>query len=125
MGSNQETEQMDNPIERAARALCEERVRAGLKSDWTSSLTGRDFEVRVAEFVERDWHKHLASARAVIAAIREPSAEQIDRFVSRALCVSVHGEGGWSAYGRGQWQTMIDALLSDTPPCTPPAASAV
>jgi len=50
-------------------------------------------------------------AAAVIKAMREPSEAMIDRFVSRALCVSISGEGGWSEYARAQWQTMIDAAL--------------
>ena len=33
---------------------------------------------------------------------REPTEAMVDRFVSRALCVSVHGEGGWSNYAREQ-----------------------
>jgi len=30
---------------------------------------------------------------------------------SRALQVSIEGEGGWSAYGRNQWQAMLDAAI--------------
>lgn len=52
-------------------------------------------------------------ARAAIKAMREPSPAMLDRFVSRALCVSIHGEGGWSEYGRNQWQAMIDAALAE------------
>lgn len=37
----------------------------------------------------------------------EPTDAMIDRFVSRALCVSVHGEGGWSNYARQQWAAML------------------
>lgn len=40
----------------------------------------------------------------------EPTPAMIDRFVSRALQVSIHGEGGWSEYARSQWKQM---LLSD------------
>lgn len=50
-------------------------------------------------------------AAAAIKAMREPSEAMLDRFVSRALCVSISGEGGWSEYARAQWQTMIDAAL--------------
>lgn len=39
----------------------------------------------------------------------EPTEAMIDRFVSRALCVSVHGDGGWSNYAREQWLAMIAA----------------
>lgn len=40
---------------------------------------------------------------------REATEAMIDRFVSRALCVSVHGDGGWSNYAREQWAAMIAA----------------
>lgn len=40
----------------------------------------------------------------------EPTEEMIDRFVSRALCVSVHGDGGWSKYAREQWSAMLSAV---------------
>lgn len=53
-------------------------------------------------------------ARAAIEAMMDPTPAMIDRFVSRALCVSVHGDGGWSNYAREQWQTMVQAALSDT-----------
>ena len=55
--------------------------------------------------------RNRAVAAAAIKAMREPSEAMIDRFVSRALCVSISGEGGWSEYARAQWQTMIDAAL--------------
>src|SRR5689334_19049664 len=63
---------------------------------------------------DRDIAAWLGQARAAIEAMREPTAPMIDRFVSRALCVSVHGEGGWSEYAKAQWQTMIDAALSQS-----------
>lgn len=44
----------------------------------------------------------------------EPTEAMIDRFVSRALCVSVSGDGGWSGYGRSQWSAMLAA--SPEPP---------
>ena len=43
---------------------------------------------------------------------REPTEAMIDRFVSRALCVSVHGDGGWSNYAREQWAAMLAAAPS-------------
>lgn len=52
-------------------------------------------------------------ARAALQSLREPSEGMVDRFVSRALCVSVDGEGGWSEYARNQWQTMIDGALEE------------
>jgi hypothetical protein len=51
------------------------------------------------------------AARAAIEAMREPTVAQINYFVSRALCVNVHGDGGWSEYAKAQWQAMIDAAL--------------
>ncbi len=55
---------------------------------------------------------YVENAKAVLKAMREPSEKMIDRFVSRALCVSIHGEGGWSEYAVNQWQAMIDAALN-------------
>lgn len=55
----------------------------------------------------------LEAAREAIHAMYAPTPAMIDRFVSRALCVSVHGENGWSEYARAQWATMIDAALSE------------
>lgn len=46
----------------------------------------------------------------------EPTEAMVDRFVSRALCVSVHGDGGWSKYARQQWATMLSAVPTPTPP---------
>lgn len=39
----------------------------------------------------------------------EPTEAMLDRFVSRALCVSVHGDGGWTGYARQQWAAMLAA----------------
>lgn len=50
--------------------------------------------------------------RAALKALREPTPAMIDRFVSRALQVSIHSEGGWSDYARNQWQAMIDGALA-------------
>lgn len=45
----------------------------------------------------------------------EPTPAMIDRFVSRALQVSIHGEGGWSEYARNQWkQMLLGALAGDS-----------
>jgi len=41
----------------------------------------------------------------------EPTPAMIDSFVSRALQVSVSGEGGWSEYARNQWKQMVAAAL--------------
>lgn len=37
--------------------------------------------------------------------------ELFDAFVSRALQVSISGEGGWSEYARNQWKQMLAAIL--------------
>lgn len=58
-----------------------------------------------------------------IAVMRVPTETMIDRFVSRALCVSVHGDGGWSQYAAEQWRAMIDAALYPFPERAPPARS--
>jgi|GEM_PF-3170443 len=38
---------------------------------------------------------------------KEPTEAMVDRFVSRALQVSIHGEGGWSNYARNQYEAML------------------
>lgn len=55
----------------------------------------------------------LEDAKRALQAMIEPTEAMIDRFVSRALCVSVHGEGGWSDYAREQWKTMIQAAIEE------------
>ena len=94
---------MSDMIERVARALAE---REGINWD----------AIPVGGSTARQWRRDertywLDQAAAAIKAMREPSEAMIDRFVSRALCVSISGEGGWSEYARAQWQTMIDAAL--------------
>lgn len=54
-----------------------------------------------------------AAIAAVLEAMQEPSPAMLDRFVSRALCVSVSGEGGWSEYGRNQWAAMLEGFRQD------------
>lgn len=58
-------------------------------------------------------HVSREEVLVMLRAMREPTETQIDRFVSRALCVSVAGDGGWSEYARQQWQAMIDAALGE------------
>jgi len=54
----------------------------------------------------------LHDAGFVIAPI-EPTPAMLDAFVSRALQVPIQGEGGWSEYGRNQWQQMLTAYLAE------------
>lgn len=92
------------PLERAARAIhAKSREMGGNFAQWDFDDPERA-KMREA---------YIDLVAAVLQAIREPSEAMIDRFVSRALCVSVHGEGGWSNYAREQWKTMIDAALSE------------
>ena len=62
--------------------------------------------------IDEMWDGWKEDATAAIKAMREPTPAMIDRFVSRALQVSIHSEGGWSDYARNQWQTMIDGALA-------------
>ena len=57
-------------------------------------------------------HELHDAAIAALKALREPTPAMVDRFVSRALQVSVHSEGGWSDYAHNQWQAMIDGALA-------------
>ena len=48
-----------------------------------------------------------ACATAALRAMETPTEAMIDRFVSRALQVSVGGGYTWSDYARDQWKAMI------------------
>lgn len=87
---------MDSMVERVARALANED---GINVNNDARYSQSTYRPR---------------ARSAIRAMLEPTPAMIDRFVSRALCVSIHGDGGWSNYAREQWQTMVQAALSDT-----------
>jgi hypothetical protein len=83
-----------SPLERAARVLCD--------------LTGRDpDEVCIGEGKAvgqtwLGWEAFVSDARAVVAAIREPSEGMV-----RAVDEPADG------YGEHIWQMMIDALLDE------------
>lgn len=109
----------DELLERAARALADAMGdnydhAFTSKSEWNAARGEKGGRYR--DINEPRQSDYLDGARAVIQALYEPTPAQLDRFVSRALCVSIHGEGSWTAYARNQWQTMMDALLS--PPST-------
>jgi len=78
------------------------------KSDWTKERGGEPFRDINMPFKG----DYLDAAIAVLKALREPTPAMVDRFVSRALQVSVHSEGGWSDYAHNQWQAMIDGALA-------------
>jgi hypothetical protein len=90
---------MTQMIERVARAICASGV----------CIDPDSYDV------DRYWRRWIPEARAAISAMREPTPAMLDTFVSRALQVSVSGEGGWTQYAIGQWQQMIDAALRDQP----------
>lgn len=86
--------------EKVARAIAQRNY---------SSATPRDLD-EMAEGFSEDADAAIA---AVLEAMQEPSPAMLDRFVSRALCVSVSGDGGWSEYGRNQWATMLEGFRQD------------
>jgi hypothetical protein len=90
-------------LERVARAICRLHAEEDHPADCVEYL------------VERNWRDYIPEARASILAMREPSPAMLDAFVSRALQVSVSGEGGWTQYAIGQWQQMVDAALREQP----------
>jgi hypothetical protein len=94
---------MPDLTERVARAIC---IAAGLDPDqqgyWAAAQTLSPY-----------WTTRIPEARASILAMREPTLEMLDAFVSRALQVQVSGEGGWTQYAIGQWQQMIDAAIRE------------
>lgn len=103
-------------VERVARALC-----GASQETWRS---GR-YNIGAGGILDMDQlNNHwLHKAQAAIAAIlhdhvivpKEPSEAMLDRFVSRALNVSVHGDGGWTKYGREQYRAMIEAAPNPLP----------
>jgi len=95
---------MTDPVEAVARVICPDAFNPAVAEEngW-------------ADFWAERKAKALDAARAVIPVVlerlREPTPAMLDAFVSRALQVSIDGEGGWSAYGRNQWQAMLDAAI--------------
>ncbi len=86
--------------ERLARALCLANSGPFIFMDERGKAAVR----REVDFVLDD-----IEAQGFVIVPREPTPEMVDRFVSRALCVSIHGDGGWSNYAMEQWKTMIEA----------------
>lgn len=89
------------PIERAARALCELDIRQ--KRKWDTAA--EDLERIMPAAVDHAWEEYAEQARAVIAAIREPSERMI-----AAVDEAANGHGEYI------FQTMIDALLEEGKP---------
>ena len=91
---------MNELVEKCARAQC---IAGGFNPDDIMPNDGPR------------WLYYVEGVSAVIPVVldhlREPTPAMIDAFVSRALQVSVSGEGGWSEYARNQWQTMIAAAI--------------
>lgn len=54
-----------------------------------------------------DMEGTLDDATAALRAMETPTEAMIDRFVSRALQVSIGGGYTWSDYARDQWKAMI------------------
>lgn len=75
--------------------------------------------VRDMPFHEREAYAVTEAAltaiteQGMVIAPRDPTPAMLDAFVARALNVSVHGDGGWSNYGREQWRAMISAAQGD------------
>lgn len=102
-------------LEQAARALADamgDNFDHAFDNKSAYNLARGESGGRYRDINEPFKYDYLDGAKAVMQALYEPTPAQLDRFVSRALCVSIHGEGSWTAYARNQWQTMMDALLS-------------
>ncbi len=91
----------DTMIERVARAMWDAREKSFPNRTQLGWEDGTELSRRLM----------VSQARAGLEAMREPTPAMIDRFVSRALCVSVHGDGGWSNYAREQWSAMLSAAI--------------
>lgn len=85
-------------VERMARAMCAD---GGYDPDEIMPNDGMR------------WRYYAPAARAALSAMMKPNPSMINRFVSRALCVSIHGDGGWSNYASEQWQAMLAAALDE------------
>ena len=83
---------MSNPLERAARALCE---MAGNPPGAT--MDGKPL-----------WQDYLPEVRAVLAAVRQPN----DAMIDAGNDASIPGEL-WGV--EDVWQGMLDAVLEDQP----------
>lgn len=96
---------MTNDIEDATRAR------------WDLAAARIDRDARLSELTDDEVASLIAAAsgRGGVDGWKlvpvEPTPEMIDRFVSRALCVSVSSEnGGWSGYAVEQWKAMLSAV---------------
>lgn len=105
------------PLERAARALCDDR---GLDPDGLepgNAPYADDTEVVDGHLAGgpafKIWRLFVDQARTVLQAIREPSEAMQRKFVDLALHGDVLKHGGWQGYARDQWQAMIDAALEE------------
>lgn len=91
------------PIERAARALAREH--------WDVQDLHGGTNKSSSQWVDERWRDYLPNARAVIAAIRDPSDEMIADGKDR---MNVDPElGHHEATPESIWSTMIDALLEE------------
>lgn len=97
-------------LEKAARALCEARLR---KAGHCKS------EEVLREKVGEYWPGHIGDARAVLQAIREPSEAMVAAVdydvTSKALGATYpDSEGSFEVGGeRIVWQAMLDAALAE------------
>jgi len=102
---------MTDLVEAVARALCEAHIRNVRRHD----TAPEELEAMMAKAVNWSWKDFVPQAGVVIPVVlerlREPTPAMLDAFVSRALQVSIDGEGGWSNYGRNQWQAILDAAI--------------
>ena len=89
------------PLERAARVLARRSCPPGGEAQFPY--------VSADEWEAKNWRDHIAAARAVLMAVREPS---------EGMVASARASGDpYERYGREpaeiEWQAMIDAALAD------------
>ena len=99
---------MREMVERMARAMAEAEGWRWGNADGPTNMVACAASGQETSRSRDTWRKR---AKAALSAMAEPTPAMLDRFVSRAPCVSVHGDGGWSNYGREQWRTMLSAAL--------------
>ncbi len=103
---------MSEMIERVARAICLDAGRMG------------DAQAVEQQRVDRDWRNHIASARAAIEAMREPTKAQLEAAEGIVVGYDDFATGDGNIYlgipGYPQkaseiWTALVDAALKEKP----------
>ena len=97
---------MSNMVERVARAIAADinqhqlDVGFAMEADFNGDL-------------QKDWFLYISTARAAIAAMREPSEAMIEAGVRHRLGTSIGADNYWPDDTCALFEKMIDAVLAE------------